>query len=158
MTRALPVRDGVAGKWILPQPKNAFSKGEFVSIPKVSKGKVVPFGYKINEDDPHQLDPIPIELEALEKAKGYLKRYSSRLVANWLTKVTGRYISHAGLLQRVKSEQNNKTKAASYRSWAARYKKALELAEKFESVKGSRRIERAKEITAEADRGRSQAA
>lgn len=157
MSRGLPVRDGVAGKWILPQPKNAYATGDFVPIPKISKGKVVPFGYKINEDNPHQLDPIPIELEALEKAKLYLKRYSSRLVANWLTKVTGRYISHAGLLQRVKSEQNNKSKASSYQSWAARYKKALELAEKFESRKGCRGIERAKETAAEADRRRNQA-
>lgn len=149
--QGLPVTSRTAGKWILPQPKDA-KQDEFVPIPRLSRLGTVPFGYKVNENDPFQLDPIPIELEALEKAKHYIKRYSSRLVANWLEKVTGRHITHNGLLKRLKSEQNNRAKATSYWSWAARYKKAIELAEKFESRKGSRGIQKAKELAEAAER------
>lgn len=151
MSGTLPVKSRTAGKWILPQPKDA-KEGDFVSIPRLSSLGTIPFGYKVNEKDPFILDPVPIELEALEKAKDYIKRYSSRLVANWLEKVTGRHITHYGLLKRLKSEQNNRAKATSYWSWAARYKKAIELAEKFESRKGSRGIEKAKELAAAAER------
>jgi hypothetical protein len=144
MPSTLPVRKS-AGKWILPQPKKE-SADEFVPIPKLSNLTTVPFGYKINEEDPLQLDPIPLELEALEKAKGYIKRYSSRHVAAWLTKTTGRYITHRGLLSRIKSESKNKSQATSLWSWAARYKKAILLAEKYQKRKGSRGFEKAKKI------------
>jgi hypothetical protein len=140
----LPVRRS-AGKWILPQPIKE-GADEFVPIPKLSNLTGVPFGYKLNEEDPLQLDPIPLELEALEKAKGYIKRYSSRHVAAWLTKATGRYISHRGLLHRIKSESKNKSQATSLWSWAARYKKAVLLAEKYQKRKGSRGFEKAKKI------------
>jgi hypothetical protein len=140
----LPVNRS-AGKWILPQPKKE-SADEFVPIPKIGNLTRVPFGYKLNEKDPLQLDPIPLELEALEKAKGYIHRYSSRHVAAWLTKVTGRYITHRGLLQRIRSESKNKSKASSLWSWAARYKKAVLLAEKYQKRKGSRGFEKAKKI------------
>jgi hypothetical protein len=140
----LPVRKS-AGKWILPQPKKE-GADEFVPIPRLSNLTTVPFGYKINEKDSLQLDPIPLELEALEKAKGYITRYSSRHVAAWLTKTTGRYISHRGLLHRLKSETKNKSTASSYWSWAARYKKAILLAEKYQKRKGSRGFEKAKKI------------
>ena len=126
-----------AGKWILPQPKEAAEKGEYVPIPRLSKS-FIPFGYKVSEHDDLLLEPIPVELEALEKAKEYLNRYSSRHVAAWLTKVTGRPISHAGLLKRIKHEQHNKTKASTLRSWAARLKHALEEAEKYENRVGKK--------------------
>ena len=147
----LPVRKS-AGKWILPQPKSAYETGEFLPIPKLSNFIDLPFGYKQNSDNPLQLDPIPIELEALQKAKKYLRQYSSRLVAAWLTKVTGRPISHYGLLRRIKSEQRDQSIATSIWSWAARYKKAIELAEKFEKRKGSRGIQKAKELAEAAER------
>ena len=70
----LPVRKS-AGKWILPQPKSAYETGEFLPIPKLSNFVDLPFGYKQNSDNPLQLDPIPIELEALQKAKKYLRQY-----------------------------------------------------------------------------------
>lgn len=126
-----------AGKWILPQPKEAAEKGEYVPIPRLSKS-FIPFGYKVSEHDDLLLEPIPVELEALEKAKEYLNRYSSRHVAAWLTKVTGRSISHAGLLKRIKHEQHNKTKASTLRSWAARLRHALEEAEKYENRVGKK--------------------
>jgi hypothetical protein len=126
------------GKWILPQPEEAKKTGEYVSIPRLAK-IWVPFGYKVSETDDTMLDPIPLELESLEQAKKYLKQYPSRQVAAWLTKITGREISHAGLLKRIKNEQRNKTKASTLRGWATRYKKAIEEAEKLEQRLGSKR-------------------
>ena len=126
------------GRWILPQPKDVEDHGKYIQIPRLSK-KYVPFGYKICEEDENVLDPIPHELKALEKAKKYLKQYPSREVAAWLTKVTGRSISHAGLLKRLKHEQYYKTRIATLRKWVAKYKKAVEEIEKYEKrLKGVR--------------------
>jgi hypothetical protein len=149
--KALPVKES-AGRWILPQPKSVTKEGDFVQIPRLSTRTRVPFGYKENEEDPYVLDPIPIELEALDKAKDYLKRYSSRHVAAWLFKVTGRYISHLGLLKRIRSEQKNQSISSSYWSWAIRYKKAIEFAEKYQNRKGSRGISKAKKLAEAAER------
>lgn len=125
-----------AGKFILPQPKSAKETGEYVPIPMLSRYGKVPFGYELRDGDKFLLYPIAHELEALEKAKGYLKRYSSRHVAAWLTKVTGRSISHTGLLQRVRDEYDKRAKAGALRGWAARIEKAIELAAKYEKTKG----------------------
>lgn len=122
--------DRSAGKWILPQPENIIRDEDFLPIPRVAR--VVPFGYVVDPEDNDTLLPIPRELRALEKAKEYLKQYSYREVANWLTKQTGREISHMGLKKRVESEQSNKRRAATLRSWAERYKKALDKAEELE--------------------------
>lgn len=137
------------GRWILPQPKNAEQDNKYIQIPRLTK-KGVPFGYKVCENDPELLDPIPLELQALEKAKKYLKQYPSREVAAWLTKVTGRSISHAGLLKRLKHEQYYKTRIATLRKWAAKYKKAVEEIEKYEKrLKGVRESD----TNGEANRG-----
>ena len=65
------------------------------------KSRVIPFGYKQSELDDKTLEPIQNELEALEQAKIYLENSSYREVANWVTKKTGRYISHVGLLKAI---------------------------------------------------------
>jgi hypothetical protein len=142
------------GKWILPQPKDAKDTGEYVSIPRLTKLQV-PFGYKVSEHDEMVLDPIPFELESLEQAKDYLKRYGSRHVAAWLTKTTGRYISHAGLLKRVKDEQRNTSKVATLRKWAARYRKAIEEAEKYENRRGTKVARQAREVLDAVDAARN---
>ena len=80
------------GLWILPQPKNAFEDSNFLPIPNLKKSNCIPFGYKVSEEDDAVLEPIANELKALEKAKQYVKQYSSRKVAAWLTKTTGRSI------------------------------------------------------------------
>ena len=135
------------GAWILPQPDNE----EYVSIPFLSKRvKCVPFGYKVSED-PDILDPIPEELKALEQAKKYLKQYSSRKVAHWLTKTTGRYISHAGLLKRVKEEGKRNSKVKTLREWARRLEKAIQVAEKIEKTRGYKEEKR---LEAQADSAR----
>jgi hypothetical protein len=116
------------GKWILPQP---IAENEWVPIPKI--GRQVPFGYKADDNDDTILIPVVLELQALEIAKKHLKQYSSRQVANWLTKQTGRTITHAGLLHRIKSEQSFRRKATTYRNIARRLEKAIEQAQKYEA-------------------------
>lgn len=130
------------GRWLLPQPRIAVKTNNWIPIPKNPTGGgyyTVPFGYKISEDNPDLYEPIPEQLAALEKARGYLKRYTSRKVAAWLTKVTGRSISHKGLLQRLRYEQFNKNKIGTLRTWARRYKKAILLVEKYEEKLGAKR-------------------
>jgi hypothetical protein len=127
-----------AGKWILPQPENVIKDEDFLPIPRIAR--TIPFGYQEDPEDPDMLLPIPRELRALEKAKEYLKQYSYREVSNWLTKQTGRSISHVGLQKRIESEQSNKRRSATLREWARRYKKAIEQAEKIEKGRvGARR-------------------
>ena len=72
------------------------------------KARIIPFGYK-KDDTGNYLIPIESELEALEKAKEYLKTCSLREVAIWLTRKTGRYISYVGLNKRVKRDTTSKT-------------------------------------------------
>lgn len=120
------------GAWILPQaPKTK----EYVAIPRI--GRTVPFGYRVDEEDEKLLQPIQLELEALAKAKQHLKQYSLREVAAWLSKVSGRYISHVGLSKRIKDEQSYKRRSATYRKLTKRYKEALEKAEAYEKRVGS---------------------
>ena len=68
---------------------------------KKRKARVIPFGYRKSESDDKILEPIQEELEALEQAKVYLDNSSYREVATWVTKKTGRYISHEGLLTAI---------------------------------------------------------
>ena len=116
------------GKWILPQPD--IKKKKYIDIPKL--GRTVPFGYKLSEEEDGWLTPIPSELEALEKAKKYLKQYSLTKVAAWLSTATGRYIGPSSLEARIKNEQSQKRRSTTYRILANRYKEALEKAEKYE--------------------------
>ena len=119
------------GRFKLPQPVDVQEENEWLSIPKVAR--TVPFGYKLNEEDPDILDPIPHELNKLQQAKKYLKQYSYREVANWLSTNTGRSISHVGLMKRLTNEQRHKKQATSLRKWADYAKKALAKAEKIET-------------------------
>ena len=79
------------------------------------------------------LEPIESELEALELAKRHLKQYSYRAVANWLSKETGRHISHMGLKKRVEVEQRRKKAATIKRKFAKWLEKTLEEIEKLET-------------------------
>lgn len=132
-----------AGKWILPQPKDVIKDEDFLPIPRIAR--TIPYGYQEDPDDPDMLLPVPRELRALEKAKEYLRQYSYREVANWLTKQTGRSISHMGLKKRIESEQSHKRRAAILREWARRYEKAITKAEEFERSRIGARQSRIKE-------------
>ena len=121
------------GVFVLPQPDVT---AEYVKIPRLSR--TIPFGYVVDSEDDGWLVPVPLELEALEKAKKYLKQYGSRQVAAWLTTVTGREISHVGLLKRIKNEQSHKRKSSTYRKLAEGYEKALKKAQEYEERTGTK--------------------
>ena len=120
-----------AGRWKLPQPTDIKEQNEWVQIPRIAR--TVPFGYKQNEEDPDILDPIPTELDLLEKARAYTNQYSYREVANWLSTNSGRYISHVGLRKRLQHERQRKNQAASLRKWAEYAEKAIAKAKKIEA-------------------------
>ena len=90
-------------------------------------------GFTPNSKYEDVLVPIIEELEALELAKEYLKEYSYREVAGWLSDRTGREISHIGLRKRIQKEKQRKSKATTYKTWLKNYQKALEKLEEIES-------------------------
>ena len=117
--------------WKLPVPEE--TEDGFDWKPVVRVGRVIPFGYKQDPEDKDILLPIVEELNLLEKAKKYLRQYSYRDVANWLSEQSGRYISYVGLRHRVKLEEKRKREASNKRYLAERYKEALQKAEKLEA-------------------------
>ena len=122
--------------WKLPVPEE--TEDGFNWQPVVRIGRTVPFGYEKDLTDLDILQPVVEELELLERAKKYLKQYSYRDVANWLSEQSGRYISHVGLMKRVKLEQKRKRQASNQRYLAERYKEALQKAERLEERIGGR--------------------
>jgi len=108
----------------------AFQTKDWSPIPRISR--TIPFGYELSPDDPNLLLPNVFELEALEQAKKHLRQYSYRDVANWLSSITGRYISHVGLKKRMEIERSRRTKAHALKNWANRIKEAEAKVEKFE--------------------------
>jgi len=121
------------GKWKLPQPTDIKEENEWVQIPRIAR--TIPFGYKQNEEDPDILDPIPTELDLLEKARSHINQYSYREVANWLVANTGRQISHVGLRKRLQHERQRKQTAASIRKWADYAEKAIAKAKEIEEAR-----------------------
>jgi hypothetical protein len=118
------------GFWELPRPIKGKEK-EWHVVARVSN-RQVPFGYRVHPDNDRLLDPIPEELEALEVAKRHLKQYSYREVAIWLSKTTGRYISHMGLHKRIKIEQKRKKSATIKRKLARRLEETLSQIKRLE--------------------------
>ena len=118
-------------KWKLPQPTDIKEDNEWIAIPRISR--TIPFGYELDKDDSDILQPIENELNMLEEAKRYIKQYSYREVANWLSRNTGRSISHAGLKKRLDNERRRKNKVGSLRRWAEYAKKAIAKAEEIEN-------------------------
>ena len=119
------------GKWKLPQPTDLKDDSkQWIQIPRIAR--IVPFGYKVNEEDSNLLDPIPFELEAIEVARQYVKQYSYRQVANWITTKTGRDISHVGLRKRLMNERQRKNKARTLKSWTEWAEKAIQKAKAYE--------------------------
>ena len=121
------------GKWKLPQPTDIKDENEWVQIPRIAR--TVPFGYKQSEEDPDILDPIPVELDLLEKARKHINQYSYREVANWLSTNSGRYISHVGLRKRLANERQRKDTARSLRKWAEYAEKAISKAKAIEEAR-----------------------
>ena len=118
------------GKWKLPQPTDIKEQNEWVQIPRIAR--TIPFGYVQSLNDPDVLDPVELELNKLEMARNYVKQYSYREVANWLSKQTDRYISHVGLRKRLQHERQRKNTARSLRKWADYAEKAINTIKKIE--------------------------
>ena len=118
------------GKWKLPQPTDIKEENVWVQIPRIAR--TIPYGYKVNEEDPDLLDPIQTELDLLEKARKHVNQYSYREVANWLSANTNRYISHVGLRKRLGNEKQRKNQARSLRKWAEYAEKAIAKAKALE--------------------------
>ena len=110
------MRNRSLGKWKLPQPTDLKDDNEWMPIPRIAR--TIPFGYELDPEDKNLLKPIKIELDLLEQARKHIKQYSYREVANWLSKNSGRDISHVGLMKRLKNERKRKNKAISLRKWA----------------------------------------
>lgn len=117
------------GYWQLPRPHKGEEKQWHVIVRTTRQ---VPFGYRVHPDNDKLLEPIPEELEALELAKRHLKQYSYREVAIWLTKQTGRSISHMGLKKRVDIERRRKKTARIKRKLAQRLQETLQEIKKLE--------------------------
>jgi hypothetical protein len=114
----------------LPLPPKKHNK-EWHTIVRVTKK--IPWGYELHPDNDRLLVPIEHELEALELAKRHLKQYSYRAVANWLSKETGRYISHMGLKKRIEVEQRRRKVITIKRKFAKWLQETLSEIEKLES-------------------------
>ena len=127
------------GKWTLPQPTDMKEEEEWVAIPKIAR--TVPFGYVVDENDPDVLQPVKLELDLLEQARAYTRQYSYRQVANWLTKNSGREISHVGLMKRLKNERQRKNKVTSLRKWAEHAEKAINKAKELEESRTGAKTE-----------------
>ena len=125
------------GEWVLPQPLDIKDKNECIAIPRIPRK--IPYGYSVDPDNEHILSNIPRELDALEKAKHHLKQYSYREVSNWLSNFTGRYISHIGLMKRVRRERQRKNKARTLRIWSEYAEKAIQAAKQIEEERSGAR-------------------
>ena len=132
-------------QWKLPQPTDIKEDNEWIPIPRISR--TIPFGYDVDPDDPDVLLPNEHQLDMLVKAQKYLKQYSYREVANWLTRNTGRSISHVGLRKRLDNERRRKNKSGSLRRWADYAKKAIAKAEELEAKRLGAKVETSKEET-----------
>ena len=117
------------GYWELPKP-NKGKERNWHTIARVSR--TIPFGYTLDKTNNKLLQPVFIELEALELAKRHLKQYSYRDVAIWLTKQTDRYISGEGLRKRIAIEQKRKRTASIKRNIARRLEETLAEIQKLE--------------------------
>ena len=122
-----------AGKWKLPQPTDLKEDNQWTQIPRIAR--TIPFGYVQSLNDPDVLDPVVLELDKLEMARNYVKQYSYREVANWLSKQTERYISHVGLRKRLQHERQRKNTARSLRKWADYAEKAIAKAKEIEEAR-----------------------
>ena len=124
------MRNRSLGKWVLPQPTDLKDDNEWMPIPRIAR--TIPFGYELDPEDKNLLKPIKIELDLLEQARKHIKQYSYREVANWLSKNSGRDISHVGLMKRLKNERKRQNQAISLRKWADYAQKAIQKAEEIE--------------------------
>ena len=142
-------------QWKLPQPTDIKEDNEWIPIPRISR--TIPLGYDVDPDDPDVLLPNEHQLDMLMKAQKYLKQYSYREVANWLTRNTGRSISHVGLRKRLDNERRRKNKSGSLRRWADYAKKAIAKAEEIERTRLGAKVNEGEDYYEETDASEAKA-
>ena len=77
------------------------SEQEFIT--RERKGRVVPLGYKVSEEDDRVLIQIPEHMELIEKAKSFIENNCTyKETAEWLSHHTGRKITGMGLREVLK--------------------------------------------------------
>lgn len=131
----------------VPTPDKTEEGLKFYPIVRI--GKVVPYGYVQDPEDPKLLQPVQKELELLEQAKKHLKNYSLRDVANWLSHHTGRKISHVGLRARLMAEQAKDREYLNTRRLLKDLKDAYHKAKKIEASRLGKREPLEEDIDAE---------
>lgn len=72
----------------------------------VRKGRVIPFGYKVSNEDKKVLLPEPKEQEAVRRILEYHKQgYTYRSILEWVYRATGRKLSLHGLEHIIKKRK-----------------------------------------------------
>lgn len=72
-------------------------------ITRERKGRVVPLGYKVSEEDDRVLVQIPEHMELINKAKNFIENNCTyKETAEWLSHHTGRKITGMGLREVLK--------------------------------------------------------
>lgn len=91
-------------KWkaVRNQPLNTIEKIDrnrrmMLALPvEKNKGKHIPWGYKISESDPKVIEADERLFKILLLAKNYIKEYSIRSIAEWISKESGNPITYEG--------------------------------------------------------------
>lgn len=93
-------------------------------LPILKTNGKIPWGYK-ESDDPNLFEPIVEELTYLEHAKTHLlEHYGYKKTAEWLTKISGKYISRRSLHRRLAIEEKNASKEKYYKKICENLEKA----------------------------------
>lgn len=81
------------------------------------KARIVPYGYRPSVTDPENyLEPVELEIKALEKAKEYIEQgYTYRATQDWLMSATGRKISNCGFYKLINEREDIRKPASASR-------------------------------------------
>ena len=73
------------------------------TVTRKRKGRVIPLGYKVSQEDEKLLVQIPEHMEMIDKAKSFIDNNCSyKETAEWLSHHTGRKITGMGLREVLK--------------------------------------------------------
>lgn len=141
------MKDKRANLFRIPAPD--VTEDGYIFYPIVRVSRIIPFGYMEDPEDPDVLLPIEKELVLFEEAKKHLKQYSLRDVAAWLSKASGRSISHVGLRTRVLAEQNKEKEYIDAKRLAKKFRQAYHKAKRLEASRLGKREPTNEEIDQE---------
>lgn len=141
------MKDKRADIFRIPSPD--VTESGYIFYPIVRVSRIVPFGYVEDPEDPDVLLPVEKELVLFEEAKKHLKQYSLRDVAAWLSKASGRSISHVGLRTRVLAEQTKEKEYIDAKRLAKKFRQAYHKAKRLEASRLGKREPTNEEIDKE---------